>query len=126
MREALRSAMGYGGLVAPAAGVPPETLEAATLAAGNAAVAEGTKQLLEGRSASPSTTARYLDDLGPSAGGGDDSGGGVGGEAAAAAAAKKTADGLWVGAEAAAYAAGAAAGVSGVRDVCCGSRGVVW
>ncbi|CAM9684728.1 unnamed protein product, partial [Hapterophycus canaliculatus] len=102
MREALRSAFGYSGLVVPAAGVPPETLEAATLAAGNAAVAEGTKQLLEGQSMSP--TARYLDELG--AGTGSSGGGGE----AAAAAAKRTADGLWVGAEAAAYAAGAAAG----------------
>ncbi|CAN0432931.1 unnamed protein product, partial [Ectocarpus fasciculatus] len=38
MRDALRSAFGYG-LVAPTAGVPAETLEAATIAAGNAAVA---------------------------------------------------------------------------------------
>ncbi len=129
MRDALRSAFDYG-LVIPKASVPAETLEAATLAAGNAAVAEGTKRLLEGNRMNP--TARYLDDLSPggSGGGGGDggdggdgesgaaegssSGGGGGGGAATSseAAAKKTADGLWMGAEAAAYAAGAAAGVS--------------
>lgn len=118
MREALRSAFGYG-LVMPTAGVPTETLEAATLAAGNAAVAEGTKQLLEGKKSSP--TARYLDDLGP-AGGGSGTGGGSGeaggsgeggeGDASSEATEKRAADGLWMGAEAAAYAAGAAAGVS--------------
>lgn len=114
MREALRSAFGYG-LVIPTAGVPAETLEAATLAAGNAAVAEGTKQLLEGKKSSP--TARYLDDLTPGSGGSggsSSSDGGEGGGVASSEAAveKKTADGLWIGAEAAAYAAGAAAGVS--------------
>lgn len=106
MRDALRSAFGYG-LVAPTAGVPAETLEAATLAAGNAAVAEGAKQLLEGKSSSP--TGRYLDELGPGGGGG-------GGSGDADAAEKKKTDGLWLGAEAAAYAAGAAAGVSCVFD----------
>lgn len=114
MRDALRSAFGYG-LVIPTAGVPAETLEAATQAAGNAAVAEGTKQLLEGKKSSP--TARYLDDLSPGGGGDGVGGGGVGGGfgdgvAGDEAAEKKTADGLWMGAEAAAYAAGAAAGVS--------------
>lgn len=111
MREALRSAFGYG-LVIPTAGVPAETLEAATLAAGNAAVAEGTKQLLEGKKSSP--TARYLDDLSPGSGGGGVEGGSGGGAGVASSegSEKKTADGLWMGAEAAAYAAGAAAGVS--------------
>ena len=127
MREALRSAFEYG-LVIPTAGVPAETLEAATLAAGDAAVAEGTKQLLEGKKSSP--TARYLDDLSP--GSGDGSGGGSGGGSGSGgssgdgvvsseAAEKKTADGLWMGAEAAAYAAGAAAGVS----LLCGLVGVM-
>lgn len=106
IREALRSAFGYG-LDIPTAGVPAETLEAATLAAGSAAVAEGTKQLLEGKASSP--TARYLDDLSPAGGGSG------GGDAVASieAAEKGAADGLWMGGEAAAYAAGAAAGVGG-------------
>lgn len=132
MREALRSAFGYG-LVAPTAGVPAETLEAATAAASSAAVAEGAKQLLEGGKSATSPTARYLDDLSPAGnsnsnsnsgggGGGGGEGGGEGGErgeggvssseAGEAASKKNKADGLWMGAEAAAYAAGAAAGVS--------------
>lgn len=121
MREALRSAFGYG-LVAPTAGVPAETLEAATAAAGSAAVAEGTKQLLEGKSSS-SPTARYLDDLSPAGSGSGGSSGGGGEEGAESgsissseAASKKKADGLWMGAETVAYAAGAAAGV---RTGCC-------
>lgn len=97
MREALRSAFGYGA-VGGASSVAPETFAAAAAAAGDAAVAEATTANgTDGKSLSPTT--RYLDDLSPSSGGDQDE------------------DSRWRGAEAAALAAaeaaGAAAGAAG-------------
>lgn len=89
MREALRSTFGYGGLV----DVPPETLAAATAAAGDAAVEEGNRALLssnaDGKIINP--TQQYLDYLSPPS-------------------EEDEENGRWLGAEAAADAAGAAAG----------------